>query len=82
MVVFTLAFILLHPELKEQMAALMKTDYAGIKDMTPLDIENRIAAAKKFFLPGYLMGAVLSYLSIGALISLIASGFLSAQKKQ
>ena len=82
MVVFTLVFILLHPELKEQMAALMKTDYANVKDMTPLDIENRIAAAKKFFLPGYLMGAVLSYLSIGALISLIASGFLSAQKNQ
>ena len=82
MVVFTLVFILLHPELKEQMAAMMKTDYAKAKDITPLDIENRIAAAKKFFLPGYLMGAVLSYLSIGALISLLAAGFLSVQKKQ
>src|SRR5882762_7613711 len=75
MVLFTLVFILLHPELKEQMAAYMKANYATAKDMTPLDIENKIAAAKKFFLPGYLMGAILSYLSIGALITLIASGF-------
>jgi len=81
MVLFTLVFILLHPELKEQMAAYMKADYATAKDMTPLDIENKIAAAKKFFLPGYLMGAILSYLSIGALITLIASGFLSSQRK-
>jgi len=81
MVLFTLIFILLHPELKEQMAAFMKADYATAKDMTPLDIENKIAAAKKFFLPGYLMGAVLSYLSIGALITLITAGLLSFQKK-
>jgi len=82
MVLFTLAFILLHPELKEQMAVLMKTEYSKMKDMTPLDVENRIAAAKKFFLPGYLMGAVLGYIVIGALISVIGAGFLSAQKNK
>ncbi|MEI9959394.1 MAG: DUF4199 family protein [Ferruginibacter sp.] len=80
MVLFTLVFILLHPELKEQMATLMKAAYSTRKDMTPLDIENSIASAKKFFLPGYLMGAVISYLSIGALISVIGGGFLNAQK--
>lgn len=80
MVLFTLIFILLHPELKEQMATLMRIDYEKAKDMAPLDIENRIAAAKKFFLPGYIMGAVLSYLFIGALVTAISAGFLSQKK--
>jgi Protein of unknown function (DUF4199) len=81
MVLFTAIFIYLHPELKEQMATLMKIEYAKAPDLTPLDIENRIAAAKKFFLPGYVMGAVLGYLFIGALISVVAAGFLSSAKK-
>jgi len=80
MVLFTLVFILMHPELKEQMAILMRAEYANAKDMTPVDIENKINAAKKFFLPGFLMGATLSYLVIGALISVIGAGFLSVKK--
>ena len=80
MVLFTLIFILLHPELKEQMAVNMRTELAKVKDLTPLDIENQIASAKKFFLPGFLMGAVLSYLAIGALVTAAASGFLSMKK--
>lgn len=81
MVLFTLFFILLHPELKEQMAALLKTEYSKSKDLTPVDIENRIAAAKKFFLPGYIMGAILGYLFIGVLVTAVAAGFLSAAPK-
>lgn len=80
MVLFTLVFILLHPELKEQMAALMRTEYATAKDLTTVDIENKIAAAKKFFLPGYLMGAILSYLVIGTLITVVSAGFLSIKR--
>ncbi len=80
MVLFTLMFILMHPELKEQMATMMRASYATAKDLTPVDIENKVEAAKKFFLPGFLMGAILSYLSIGALISVIAAGFLSVKK--
>ncbi len=80
MVLFTLVFILLHPELKDQMAELMRADYAKAKDMMPSDVENRIAAAKKFFLPGYLMGAVLGYLFIGALSTAIISAIVSIKK--
>jgi len=80
MVAFTLVFILLHPELKEQMAILMRADYKNAKDMMPSDIENRIAAAKKFFLPGYLMGAILGYLVIGALSTLVTAGIISKKK--
>ena len=80
MVLFTLVFILEHPELKEQMAVSMRADYANEKNLTPVDIENKIDAAKKFFLPGFLMGAVLSYVAIGALISVVGAGFLSVKK--
>ncbi len=80
MVVFTLVFILLHPELKDQMAASMRIEYAKSKDLTTVDIENRIAAAKKIFLPAYLMGAVMGYLIIGVLITVITAGFLSSKR--
>jgi len=80
MVLFTLVFILMHPELKDEMAAFMRTDYEKSKDMTAADIENKIETAKKMFLPGYLMGAVFSYLVIGTLITVIGAGFLSSKK--
>jgi hypothetical protein len=48
--------------------------------MMPSDIENRVAAAKKFFLPGYIMGTVLSYLAIGALGTLVTAGIISQKK--
>jgi hypothetical protein len=81
MVLFTLVFILLHPEMKEQMIAMMRTEIVKLKDITPLDIENRIEAAKKAFIPSLLIGAVFGYLAIGALISVIAAGFLSSKKE-
>ena len=81
MVLFTLVFILMHPEMKEQMAELLKADYAKQKDLAPLDIENKIAIAKKTFLPSLLIGAVFWYLAIGAVISATTGAFLSAQKK-
>jgi uncharacterized BrkB/YihY/UPF0761 family membrane protein len=81
MVLFTLIFILLHPELKEQMVNMMTTELAKQNDITPLDIENKIASAKKAFLPSLLMGAVFGYLAIGALVTLITSVFITSQKK-
>ncbi|MGC4104022.1 DUF4199 domain-containing protein [Ferruginibacter sp.] len=81
MVLFTLTFLLLHPELKEQMAAMMREDIAKMKDITPLDVENKVATAKKAFIPSLVIGAVFGYLAIGSLISVIAAGFLSSQKK-
>lgn len=77
MVLFTLVFILLHPELKEQMAVLMRAELAKNKDYTPVDIEKSITTAKKLFLPGYIMAVVFSYLAIGALVSALGSVFLS-----
>jgi Protein of unknown function (DUF4199) len=81
MVVFTLFFILMHPELKEQMATLMRTELAKNKDYTPIDVEKSIETAKKLFLPGYIMAVVFSYLAIGALVSALGSVFLSKISK-
>jgi hypothetical protein len=81
MVLFTLVFILMHPEMKDQMAAARRAELATMKDITPLDIENRIAMEKKAFLPSLLISAVFWYLAIGALISATAGAFLSVQKK-
>jgi hypothetical protein len=80
MVLFTLIFVLLHPELKEQLVALMKADSVNKKDMAPIDIENAIISAKKAFLPKLLMGAVFGYLAIGALITIITAAILSQKK--
>jgi len=80
MVLFTLAFLLMHPEMKEQMATLMRADYANAPNLTPVDIENKIDSARKMFMPANLMGAILSYIGIGTLISVIGAGFLSVKK--
>jgi len=81
MVMFTLVFLLLHPEMKEQMITMMRADLVKMKDVTPLDVENKLATAKKAFVPSLVIGAVFGYLAIGTLITVIAAGFLSAQKK-
>ena len=79
MVLFTLIFILTHPELKEQMAVVMREELAKNKDFTTVDVEKSIATAKKLFLPGYIMAVVFSYLAIGALVTALGS-FLFSRK--
>ena len=80
MVLFTLIFILLHPELKEKMVAMMRADSVNRKDMTPIDIENGIAVAKNTFLPMRIMGTIFGYLLIGSVITLVSS-FLFMRRK-
>ena len=80
MVLFTIVFILMHPELKDEMITLMQKDLASAKDLVQNDIDNRIASAKKMYLPAHIMGAVFGYLVIGALVSAVTAGFLSQKK--
>lgn len=80
MVLFTGVFILAHPELKEQSAAYARAQLMTEKDMTPSDIEGSVETTKKMFLPSYLMGAVLQYLGIGALVTAIGAGFMNSNK--
>ncbi len=79
-VLFNIIFILMHPELKDQMIALMQKDLAGAKDLVQNDIDNRIASARKMYLPAHIMGAIFGYLVIGALVSAVTAGFLSQKK--
>jgi hypothetical protein len=80
MVAFTAIFIWYHPELKDQFAANKKLEFAASKDLTPMEIEDRVNGARKSYLTLSIMGAVLSYLAIGTLVSVIAAGFLSTLK--
>lgn len=80
MVLFTWTFITMHPEFKEQMAALMRTDLEKNKDLVASDIDTKVTAAKKMFLPVYLMMNAFIYLAIGALIAAIGGGFLSQKQ--
>ena len=70
----------MHPELKDEMITLMQKDLASAKDLVQNDIDNRIASAKKMYLPAHIMGTVFGYLVIGALVSALTAGFLSQKK--
>lgn len=79
-VFFWVYLVLVHPELKDQWAANMRVEMSTMKDLVQSDIDARIEHGKKMFVPGYIMGVILAYLSIGALISVIGAGFLSQVK--
>lgn len=80
MVLFTIGFILLNPEVKEEMALTLKAEMIKGKNLTPNEIEQKIQSAKKFFMPAFIMTTVFGYLLIGVVFTTIGSGIL-AQKK-
>ena len=81
MVIFTAVFLLLQPLLKDEMAVVYKADLVKNGNYTMPEIEDRIKMAKKSFVPSLIMGAVFGYLVIGALVTVIAAGFLSQKNK-
>ena len=81
MVVFTVAFLIMHPEMKEQMGVSVREELTKQGNKTPKEIEESIAMAKKFFMPALIMAAVFSYLVIGALVTAVASAVLMQRKK-
>ena len=81
MVIFTAVFLLLQPQLKDEMAVVYKADLVKNGNYTMPEIEDRIKMAKKSFVPSLIMGAVFGYLVIGALVTVIAAGFLSQKNK-
>jgi hypothetical protein len=81
MVIFTAVFLLLQPQLKDEMAVISKADLVKKGNYTMPEIEDRIKMAKKSFVPSLIMGAVFGYLVIGALVTVIAAGFLSQKNK-
>lgn len=81
MVLFTAGFLLLQPQLKEEMAVIYKADLLKTGNYTSREIEEKIMIAKKSFLPALLMGAVFGYLVIGAMVTAITTGFLMQKYK-
>ena len=76
MVIFTGAFLLMQPQLKEEMAEFYKAELVKKGDYTPAEIAERVEMAKKSFFPSMIMAAIFGYLVIGALVTAIASVFL------
>ncbi len=81
MVVFTAVFLILHPELKEQMAVTFKAELVKQGNSTEKEIEEKMAMAKKSFMPAMIMAAVFGYLVIGAMVTAIGSIVLLQRKK-
>ena len=80
MVLFTIVFLWMHPEMKDQMAVTVKEALIKEGNKTPKEIEDAVIMAKKSFMPALIMAAVFSYLAIGALITAIASAVLMQRK--
>ena len=81
MVIFTGAFLMLQPQLKEEMAGLYKAELVKSGNYTMPEIEDKIRIAKKSFVPSLIMGAVFGYLAIGALVTAVVAGFLIQKNK-
>lgn len=81
MVLFTVFFLLMHPEMKDQMGENVRQILVKQGDKTPKEIEEAVSISKKSFMPSLIMAAVFSYLAIGALVTAITSAVLMQSKK-
>lgn len=82
MVLFTWLFLWLTPELKEEMAVQYRSDLQSKGNYTVTEIDDMVAKAKEYYVTMLVSMAVFGYLAIGALVTVIASGFLGQQKFQ
>ena len=81
MVIFTAVFLLLQPQLKDEMAMIYKQDLIKTGDNTPNEIDEKIKMARKSFIPALIMGAVFGYLVIGAMVTAITSAVFLQKRK-
>lgn len=81
MVVFTVAFLLLQPQLKDEMAVFYRAELVKTGNYTMPEIEEKLTVAKKSFIPSLVMGAIFGYLVIGAMVTAITAGFLMQKIK-
>ena len=82
MVVFTWVFLWLNPGLKEEMAVQYRSDLQSKGNYTATEIDDMVGKAKEYFVTMLVSMAIFGYLAIGALVTVIASGFLSQKKFQ
>ena len=81
MVAFTWIFLQVNPALKEEMARNYRLELLRSGNKTPQEIDTLVASAKQYFITMLTSMAIFGYLLIGALVTVIASAFLSQQKK-
>jgi hypothetical protein len=81
MVCATWLFLKFNTALQDEMVAYQRTQLQQLGNYSAPDIEEKLKQYRKILLPGYTIGAILSYLGIGALISSLLSVFLSSIKK-
>jgi len=81
MVGFTYFFLKLNPELGEQMGQEYRKDLVAKGNKTEAEINTMVNDAKKYYVTMLISAAIFSYLVIGALVTLIASGYLSMKKR-
>lgn len=82
MVLFTWLFLLFNPGLKEEMAVQYRGDLQSKGNYTAVEIDEMVGKAKEYFVTMLVSMAVFGYLAIGALVTVIGSGFLSQKKFQ
>jgi hypothetical protein len=81
MVLFTFIFLKLQPSFREEMAVNYKTELIKKGNYTPVEVDKMVTNAKEYFVAMLVSMAVFSYLVIGALVTLVISGFLSQSKR-
>ncbi len=81
MVAFTFIFLKMNPALKEEMANNYRAQLSQSGNKTAPEIEAMVVNAKQYFITMLTSMAIFGYLFIGALVTVIASAFLSQQKK-
>ena len=81
MVLFTIVFMMMHPEIKEEAGMFAKEDLIKQGNRTPAEIEEKIQMAKKSFMLVMIMATVFWYLVIGAMVTAVTSAVLMQKKK-
>lgn len=81
MVTFTIVFLKMHPEFREEMAVNYKAELIKQGNRTAKEIDEMVNASKSYFATMLTSMAVFSYLVIGALITAVTSAVMMQLKK-
>lgn len=82
MVCATWLFMKFNVSLQNEMVEFQRQQMKLANNYSEPDIEEKLKQYRKFLLPGYTIGAILSYLGIGTLITCLLSVFLNGIKRR
>jgi hypothetical protein len=80
MVLFTLLFTKLNPQMKEQMGVNYRADLVGKGNYTAPEIDTMVQKAKDYFTIMLTSMAIFGYLIIGSMVTLITTLFFIKRK--